>query len=199
MAATLFLVRHAAHIHLNLRLSGRLADIPLSEAGRQQASALAIRLSRASLRHVFCSPLDRTRETADAIAAACGIGPAEVAEPLMEIDMGDWTGRAFDTFGDDPAWRAWNEQRGTARIPGGETMAEAQARIVGFMTEVAARHDGQAVALVSHADMIKAAVCHVLNLSLDDVGRFDIDPASVTQVVLGDWGGRVMRLNEGVE
>ena len=52
--------------------------------------------------------------------------------------------------------------------------------------------------MVTHSDMIKAAVCHVLGLDLGQMSRFDIDPASVTRVMMGDWGGKLLRLNEGV-
>lgn len=176
-----------------------MEGVPLSETGHAQAEALARRLAGCGVRQVYSSPLERTDATARAITAACGLPDPIGAEPLLEIDMGDWTGRPFAAFGDDPAWRAWNEQRGTARIPGGETMAEAQARIVSFMDLIARRHDGETVALVSHSDMIKSAICHVLGLPLDMMLRFDIDPASVTRVVMGDWGGKVVRMNEGVE
>lgn len=175
-----------------------MANVPLSEEGRVQAAALGRRLAAERVQHIFSSPLDRTIATAREIAGCCSLPEPEVAEPLIEIDMGEWTGREFGTFGEDPAWRAWNEERATARIPGGETMAEAQARIVSFMDDAVRRHDEQVIAIVSHADLIKAAVCHVLGLDLGKMGRFDIDPASVTRVVAGDWGARIMRLNEGV-
>lgn len=175
-----------------------MAGVPLSDEGHAQAATLARRLADEHVQHILCSPLDRTLTTARAIAESCSLPEPEIAEPLIELDMGEWTGRAFGTFGDDPAWRAWNEERATFRIPGGETMAEAQARIVAFMTEVARRYDGQTVAMVTHSDMIKAAVCHVLGLDLGQMSRFDIDPASVTRVVIGDWGGKILRLNEGV-
>lgn len=197
MAATLLLIRHAAHIHLDRKLSGRMAGVPLSEEGCRQAEALGRKLADAGVSRILASPLDRTMATANAIAQHCGLPEPEAAEALIEIDMGDWTGRAFGTFGDDPAWRAWNEERDTARIPGGETMAEAQARIVGLMKRLAASHDEQTVALVSHSDMIKGAVAHVLDLGLQRTGNFQIDPASVTRIVMGDWGGKVVRLNEG--
>lgn len=198
MAATLLFIRHAAHIHLNRQLSGRMPDVPLSDEGRAQAAALGHRLVDAGVGHIWTSPLDRTVATATQIAQTCGLPDPEPVDDLIEIDMGEWTGRAFGTFGDDPAWRAWNEQRGTARIPGGETMAEAQARIAGVIGRAVRDHDGQTLALVTHSDMIKAAVAHVLDLSLDRIGRLDIEPASVSRVVVGDWGGRVMSLNEGV-
>lgn len=191
MTATILLIRHAAHVDLDRRLSGRRAGVALSEAGREQAAALGRRLTGRGIERVECSPLDRTRDTAAAIAQACDVPPPAPVEALIEIDMGDWTGRAPDGFGDDPAWRAWNERRGSARIPGGESMAEAQARIAGHLAML---RQGT-VAIVTHSDMIRAAVAHVLGLPLDRLLSFDIDPASVTTVVMGDWGSRLLSLN----
>ncbi|WP_374944996.1 histidine phosphatase family protein [Sphingomonas sp.] len=194
MATDFLLIRHAAHVHLDRLLSGRLDGVPLSAAGRDQAARLGARLARERVDRAMCSPLERTRETADAIAAACGLR-AEPVAALVEIDMGEWTGRAMAELDGDPAWDAWNARRGTARIPGGETMRQAQARIVGALGDVAREADGQTVAVVSHSDMIRAAVAHVLGLSLDHLLRFDIAPASVTRVVWGDWGARLVTLN----
>lgn len=198
MAATFLLIRHAAHIHLDRIFSGRMPSVPLSEAGRAHAARLGRSLAATRIDLVAHSPLDRTRETAAAIAAAQGHAPPLVSDPaLIEIDMGDWTGRRLDSFGDDPAWTAWNAHRGTARIPGGESMAEAQARIVGCLRSLAGCGQDRTVAVVSHADMIRAAVAHALGLPLDHLLRFDVGPASVSRLVWGDWGARVASLNEG--
>ncbi|MDP1026467.1 histidine phosphatase family protein [Sphingomonas sp. KR1UV-12] len=196
MTASVLLIRHAAHVHLDRCLSGRMPGVPLSEVGHAQAAALGAALADEGLTAVECSPLDRTRETAAAIASAAGLGEPRAAEALVEIDLGDWTGRAFGSFGDDPAWRDWNAHRGTARIPGGETMAEAQGRIVGYLEQIGRERSGETIALVTHSDMIRAAVAHVLGLSLDHLLRFDVGPASVSRVVIGDWGARLVSLNE---
>jgi broad specificity phosphatase PhoE len=201
--ATFLLIRHAAHIHLDRRLSGRMDGVPLSEAGRAQAAALArglaARLTDEPIDRIVCSPLERTRETAEAIAAACHLPAPEPVEALVEIDMGEWTGAAFEEL-HGPAWDAWNAERGTARIPGGETMAEAQARIVGWLTQTAAAQttdgNGACIALISHSDMIRGAVAFALDLPLDHLLRFDIGPASVSRIVVGDWGARLLSLNE---
>ncbi|MEA1082961.1 histidine phosphatase family protein [Sphingomonas sp. CD22] len=199
MTATFLLIRHAAHIHLDRRLSGRMDGVPLSDAGRTQAEALAralaARITDEPIDRIVCSPLERTRETAAAIAAACHLPAPEPVDALVEIDMGDWTGVAFEDL-HGPAWDAWNAERGTARIPGGETMAEAQARIVGWLTQTAAAQDGARIALVSHSDMIRGAVAFALGLPLDHLLRFDIGPASVSRIVVGDWGARLLSLNE---
>ena len=197
MATTFLLIRHAAHIHLDKLFSGRMPGVPLSETGRAQAARLGAVLASEPIDRIVHSPLDRTSETAVAIAAARGSAvPVAAAAGLIEIDLGDWTGRSWQDFGDDPAWRDWNERRGSARIPGGETMGEAQARIVGCLAALAREADGRTVAVVSHSDMIRAAVAHVLELPLDRLLSFDIDVASVTRIVWGEWGARLLSLNE---
>jgi broad specificity phosphatase PhoE len=197
MATTFLLIRHAAHIHLDKLFSGRMPGVPLSETGRAQAARLGAALASEPIDRIVHSPLDRTSETAVAIAAARGSAlPVAAAAGLIEIDLGDWTGRSWQEFGDDPAWRDWNERRGSARIPGGETMGEAQARIVGCLAALAREADGRTVAVVSHSDMIRAAVAHVLELPLDRLLSFDVDVASVTRIVWGEWGARLLSLNE---
>lgn len=197
MATTFLLIRHAAHIHLDKLFSGRMPGVPLSETGRAQAARLGAALASEPIDRIVHSPLDRTSETAAAIAAARGSAVAVAAAAgLIEIDLGDWTGRSWQDFGDDPAWRDWNERRGSARIPGGETMGEAQVRIVGCLAALAREADGRTVAVVSHSDMIRAAVAHVLELPLDRLLSFDVDVASVTRVAWGEWGARLLSLNE---
>lgn len=197
LTATFLLIRHAAHVHLDRRLSGRMPGVALSDEGQAQARALGRGLRGERIDRIVCSPLERTRDTASAIAEACGLVAPEPVEALIEIDMGEWTGAAFGTLA-GPEWDAWNRARGTARIPGGETMAEAQGRITGYMRAVAAAQDGAVVALVTHSDMIRAAVADTIGLPLDHLLRFDVAPASVSRLVIGNWGGRLISLNERV-
>jgi broad specificity phosphatase PhoE len=80
--------------------------------------------------------------------------------------------------------------------PGGEGMADAQSRIVSHMQDMAQANDGTTIAMVTHCDMIRAAVAWILGLSLDNLLRFDVDPGSVTRLVMGDWGAILTGLNE---
>ncbi|MGI4733495.1 MAG: histidine phosphatase family protein [Janthinobacterium lividum] len=197
MTTTFLLVRHAVTADVDLRLSGRRPGVALSEAGRAQAAALGAGLAGAGIDAIVASPLDRTRETAEAIGWAAGVA-VSTDDAALEIDVGDWTGVGFSQLAGDPRWQAWNDERATARCPGGESMVEVQARIVGLIRRLAAGGAGRTIALVTHADLIRAAVCDVLGLGLANIHRFDIDPASVTRVVAGDWGARVLRMNERV-
>jgi probable phosphoglycerate mutase len=191
----LFLVRHAAHDLVDRALCGRMPGVRLGEHGRAQAERLAMRLSRESVVAVQSSPLERARETAEPIATRFGLG-VEVADALSEIDVGEWSGRPFDELRDDARWALWNAARSVTRAPGGETMLEVQARAVAHLEALRSRFPDLGVVLVSHADVIKAALAYCLGLSLDSLQRFEIAPASLSIVEIGDWGAKVLSLNE---
>ncbi|MBY5346499.1 histidine phosphatase family protein [Rhizobium leguminosarum] len=196
MTVTFFLVRHAAHDNVGNFLAGCTAGISLGEAGRSQVQRLGQRLRREDITEIYTSPRERTRETAEGIASACGLSLPQTDNALDEVNFGDWSGKTFEVLNDDPLWRRWNTTRSLTRTPGGETMLDVQTRIFGLMESLASGDDKNRIALVSHADVIKAGVSHVLGLPIDAWPRFDIAPASVTTVVIGDWGAKVMTLNE---
>jgi probable phosphomutase (TIGR03848 family) len=197
VAATVFLVRHAAHDRVDRVLCGRMPGVGLGEAGRRQAEALAQRFAGVGVDAVWTSPLQRARETAEPIAARLGLR-ARASDALCEIDFGAWTGQGFDALRDDPRWRRWNEARGSERPPGGESMAEAQARASAEVERARAEHPDGRVVLVSHGDVIKAVLAGVLGLPLDAHARFEIAPASVSALAVWDGGGKVLSMNEAV-
>lgn len=176
-------------------LSGRRRDVALSAEGLEQAEIVADLLSVEPIAAVHSSPRERAYYTARQIADAHEL-KVEISESLDEIDFGDWTGRSFDELEGDPAWSEWNEARGTARPPGGESMAEAVARAAAALEVIAAEHPGASVVCVSHCDIIRGVIAHHLGLPLDHLLRLDVDPASVSRVALGSWGARIMTVNE---
>jgi ribonuclease H / adenosylcobalamin/alpha-ribazole phosphatase len=208
----IYLVRHGSHGDVGVRLTGRGGG-GLTDAGRAEAAAAAAVLAGRGVAAIWSSPQARTRETAAIVGAACGV-PVRIADALDEIDFGDWTGRRFDALAGDPAWDAWNARRGTAMPPGGETMAAATARAVRFVEELASHHplaSGEVgkrvstsldtngavgpVACVSHCDVIRGVVAHYLGLSLDNLLRFEIAPASITTLDLWPGGATLVELN----
>jgi probable phosphoglycerate mutase len=192
---TLLLVRHASHGLLGRTLAGRMPGVSLSEAGRAEAERVAALLAGRGVTRVIASPLERTRETAAAIAARAGLS-VEVADEIVEIDCGAWTGADLAKLPEDPRWHRWNRERATCRVPGGETMAEVQARALGLVARLAAGPGEARVALVTHSDVVKAVAMAALGLSLDRHDHLTVDPASVTTLhVFGDYM-RVVRLNE---
>ena len=129
------------------------------------------------------------------MASATG-APVTVSDALDEIDFGDWTGAEFAALDGQPQWDAWNASRSTARVPGGESMDEAADRIAAHVETLASTRAGERIALVTHCDMIRALVARTLGLSLDNLLRFEIGPASLSRLEAGVWGARVLSLNE---
>lgn len=194
MAAIIHLVRHGAHADAGRVLTGRGGDDGLAPAGAAQAAWAADRLAAQSIVRVETSPQRRTRETADVIAAACGVQPI-VAARLDELDYGRWTGRVIAELEGDPDWAHWNVARSQARTPGGERMTDAVARAVTHLDALGAEDWPGAIVCVSHSDIIRGVVAHYLGLSLDRMLAFDVDPGSITSLVVGDWGGQLLSLN----
>jgi probable phosphoglycerate mutase len=197
VTTTFFLVRHAAHDRVGSILCGRMAGVTLGDAGKAQARRLSERFARENVACLLTSPLERAVETAEPIAARIG-EPAQISEAITEIDFGAWSGMSFEALAQDPRWTAWNGARSVSRPPGGESMLEAQGRIVGALADLRDRHPGRSVLLVSHSDVIKAALLYHLGMSLDSYARIEIEPASISTLVVGDWGSKVLRLNEVV-
>ncbi len=172
--------------------------VGLGDAGRGEAARVGAHLANANVRAVYSSPLQRTCETAGVIADRLGL--AVTLEPdLVEIDLGEWTGLSFDALAADSRWRTWNTRRSLARPPGGESMGEAQMRAVRAVETIRAAHPDETVAAVSHSDIIKAVLAHYLGLNLDFLQRFEIEPASISILMVGDWGAKVLRINEGAK
>ncbi|WP_201859660.1 histidine phosphatase family protein [Microvirga soli] len=197
MTTTFYLVRHAAHDRVGTVLCGRMPGVHLGTLGKAQAERLAERFATETIASIHTSPLERAVETSEPIATRLG-QPLEICEGIAEIDFGAWSGTSFEALAQDPRWSVWNNARSNSRPPYGETMLEAQARIVAVLEKLRSRYPDRSVILVSHSDVIKAALLYHLGLPLDAYGRFDIEPASISTLVVGDWGSKVLRLNEVV-
>jgi broad specificity phosphatase PhoE len=195
LTANLFLVRHGAHGDLGRVLTGHGGGVPLTDAGRAQAAAVAARLSRERVRAIHTSPRERAVETAEIIASHVGV-PVKIVEALDEIDFGRWSGRSFDDLAGDPAWDAWNARRGSTCPPGGETMAAAVARARSHVATIGQEGDSGGVVCVSHCDIIRGLVADALGLPFDNLLRFNIDTASLSTLLVGSWGSHVVTLNE---
>ena len=178
---TFLLIRHAAHGLLGKVLAGRMPGVSLSEQGQTQAEELSRALGRLPVSALYSSPMQRCRETAQCLATQLEI-PVQVECNVQEIDFGNWTGASFDSLRTDEVWNEWNAARSRTRAPGGETMAEAQGRLIATLERWSRQHDGETVAVVSHGDLVRSVVLHCRGESLDDILSFEVDPASVTVV-----------------
>ena len=189
------LVRHGHTPTTGKLLPGRAPGLHLSETGQAQAKAAGERLAAVpKVEAIYASPLERTKETAGAIAAARGM-KVKLDRGLLEADIGAWTGLDFKTVRKAPEWKTVHRYPSGFRFPGGESFVEMQARIVAALERLRTAHPGHTIVAVSHADVIKAAVAHALGTHLDLFQRIVISPCSVTAIAYSDGGPTVMSVN----
>jgi probable phosphomutase (TIGR03848 family) len=194
-ATTVLLVRHGQTDWIGQRIAGRQPGVHLNAFGIAQAARLPARLEGLPIHAIYSSPLERTRETAAPLAAARGLDVRECGEAI-ELGFGEWTSRPFSDLEADRQWRRFNHFRSFARAPGGELMPEVQTRIVRAIERLRAAHPGESAVLVSHGDVIRAAVAYFLGVPLDLFQRIEIRPASVSRVRLCDEGVLVLGVND---
>lgn len=177
---TFLLIRHAAFDGIGRIIKGRAPGVRLNPAGQSQAASLAVRIADAGIVAVYSSPLERAMETAAPIAGRVGV-PVVTMDAFAELDWGLWTGRAVEQLRGDPEFERFNRLRGSTRIPGGELMLEAQARAVHAIEEIRLTEPANgAVAVVTHADIVRAVLCQYLGMPLDHLLRLEVDAASVS-------------------
>jgi probable phosphoglycerate mutase len=191
---TFLFIRHAATSMLNRALAGRMPGSHLTRAGKEQAKYLAEQLAGVPIASIYCSPLERACETAEPLAKQLG-QQIITTDEITEIEFGNWTGHSFRELMTDQKWKYFNSFRSGIRIPGGEMMLEVQARVVSCLEKLRAAYPNDIVAIVSHADVIKAAITHYAGTPVDFFQRVEIYPASVSVVAVNDYGPVILRLN----
>ena len=191
----LVLVRHAVTAQTGPVLSGRTPGIDLSDRGREQAKALGERLAELPVAVVYASPIERTSQTAAAVAEHHGLA-VQPLPGVLEADYGEWTGGKITDLAKTDLWKTVQRAPSRARFPGGESLAEMQTRMVSALEEVVARHPGELVVVVSHADPIKAAIAHYTGVHLDLFQRIVVSPASVTVFALTEHGAALVKCND---
>lgn len=189
------LVRHAVTSETGSVLSGRLPGVALSDRGRIDARRLADMLADHELAAVYSSPIRRCRETARLIGDVHGLTPI-TERRFIEADYGRWSGRQLRDLSRLKAWQRLMTAPARFRFPEGETLTEVQIRAVAGLEDLAAAHGDQKVVVVSHADVIRALLCHYLGTPLDLIHRLHVGPTSVSMVELdADGGVRVPVVN----
>lgn len=167
------LVRHCQTDRNRDGLVQGRADPPLNDTGRQQARRLAEALAGASVDAVYSSPLTRAMETAAVIAERHG-RDVQPEPALIELDVGHMDGltgaqmrERFPGFLE--SWLTGPDT--TLRLPGGESLEEAQERAWAFLEAVVARGDVENVVCVSHNFVLLSVICRALRLPLTRVTR----------------------------
>ena len=193
---TVLLVRHGRTPTTGAVLPGRKPGLHLSDEGRQQADRVAERI--AALKQppvaVYASPLERTKETAAAVAKALRLR-VRTDRGLLECDMGRWTGGSLKRLARTKEWAKVQRWPTGFRFPGGESFGEMAVRATDAVLGLVDAHPGETVVAVSHADPIKAVAATAVGAPLDLFQRLVVSPCSVTAILYGPGGPHVLCVN----
>jgi broad specificity phosphatase PhoE len=192
----LYLIRHG---ETDYNASGRIQgwlDVPLNEAGRRQARAIAARLAAKPIAHIYASPLARAADTARTVAIAIGI-ELSFDDRLREYNMGDWQGLTGDEItAQTPAFLDVEHNE----IPGGETAAQMHVRVANFLGDVIARHSNgngrERIAVVSHGGTLGAMLGVMLGMTVRRRQPFTFGNVSLTEVMWEGARWKVRTMND---
>jgi probable phosphomutase (TIGR03848 family) len=196
---TVILLRHGrTTANTSGVLAGWTPGVLLDETGAAQVRAVGERLAKVPLAAIVSSPLERCRQTADAVAEGRDL-EVQTDDRLGEARYGDWTGRTIKELVKEPLWRVVQQHPSAAVFPGpeGEGLAQTQTRAVAAVREWNAKLGPNAVWLAcSHGDVIKAILADALGLHLDQFQRIVVDPASISVVTYTETRPFVVRMND---
>ena len=194
----LFLVRHGETESNRLGLALGRDDVPLNERGLWQAERLGRALAPEPLAAVYSSPLRRTLDTARAVASPHGVD-VQTEERLVEMDIGEADGLTFEEVRSrfPGLLEAWVSDKGpTQAMPGGERLLDVQERAWSAIADLAARHNEETVAAVTHNFVILTLLVRVLGLDLVQFRRLRHSVGAVSVLDTRPKRFTLVRLND---
>ena len=198
-ATRLFLVRHGAtQLTAEDRFSGS-AGVDLSDEGRRQVERLRDRLAHERIAAVYSSPLGRTLETAEILAAPHRLSPLR-RDGLREIGHGRWEGltrhEVETRFPEEYA--SWEADPFTFAPESGESGVGVLARALPVLREIVVGHQGQNVLVVSHKATLRLLLSSLLGFDARGYrDRLDQSPACLNVVDFKDpVRARLMLFND---
>lgn len=194
VVTTFLLIRHGVTDITGKILTGRLPGYHLNAEGRAQADAVRDRHAASNISAIYCSPLERAIETATPLANHLKL-PIQNCEAFNEVDYGQWSGMDFSQIQALEDWSRFNQHRGSARPPEGESILDLQHRTLPELRNLCDLHAGSTIAVFSHGDPIRATLLACLGMSGDFVHRLQVAPGSTSVIEMQDGEWRVMRIN----
>lgn len=168
--AEFWLVRHGqTDWNLEGRLQGQL-DVPLNETGREQARQLAASLRGKRFDAIYCSDLQRARQTAEIIAQVVNL-PIRLDKRLREISQGQFEGMLFSevVMKFENALADRSRDPVYSRLPEGESVAEVAARVRDCIDEIACLGNHEPVIVVSHGLALATILCQARPFPMETV------------------------------
>ena len=184
---TIFLLRHGETLwNKERRIMGRL-EIPLNRMGALQARRVAKIAPLLEIDAIYSSPLKRAVQTAYILSKGSDL-PVKIDPDLTEFAFGRWEGWEFQKLIKDKTYRRFLKDPLNTSVPGEETIRDVQKRGLKALRRAVKEFPKGRLLFVSHGDVIRAIVCHYLQLPLMEFRRLRIDNGSLTAFeVNGQW------------
>lgn len=198
MPLKLYLVRHGETTFSQTGGYCGVLDIELTEAGQAMAQAFADHYKNLPWEAIYCSPLQRTRATAQPMVEATGL-ELQLREGLREANFGDWEGKSkaevnaqlgedYLNWMTEPAWNPPTR---------GETAVQIANRAMAVIAEIEEKHRDGNVLVFSHKGTLRIILCSLLGI---DLGRYrdrlDYPAASLSVVSFGKYGPLLERMGD---
>ncbi|MBI4785521.1 MAG: histidine phosphatase family protein [Chloroflexi bacterium] len=173
------------------------ADIPLNETGKTQAQKIAARIAGEKIDVLYASPLQRTLQTAQSIAETHQL-EIQKSDALLDLDVGALEGLTVDEARQafPEVIDKWLNAPGHVKFPKGDSLRAVRTRAEKLLDELAAQHDGQTVALVSHRVVCHVVLCLALDMKLDALWNLKQDNGCINRFDKTEHGYVVTLLNE---
>lgn len=188
----LVLLRHGEITGFENRYLG-VTDAHLSVKGVEQGVRAADSLSLTNFDNIYCSPLERCRETLKLLKQKEYV---VYDERLTEVNFGLWEGKTFSEInGQYPEIvKKWAEGDPEFGFPEGDTIKNFRNRISDFAQHLYSS-EGQNLLIVTHGGVIRHLICALLNISLENYLYFKIDYCKFVLLELYSEGGVLTGLN----
>ena len=151
------------------------ADVPLTEVGQQQARLLAESAVDKGIDVILSSPLQRARQTAQAVSDAIGV-PVQIDDRLIEMDFGTYDGTS--RFGEE---FQWVRSQMPTRFPGGESGFDLAYRVYSLLYEIREKYADKTVLLVCHNCVCRMVRSFFVNMSTEEYGNYHAPNAQLVE------------------
>ena len=201
----LILIRHGeTYWNDERRIQGGDSDIELNDTGLEQVRKLAAFLENEPITAIFSSPLQRATATAKVIASHHQL-PVEIDQGLRELRVGELEGMSVSNLSTtfSQFLMQWWQDRGTMKLPNGESLVELQQRAWKVIESLLERHKTSpehskdaTVVVVSHYFVTLVIILKALDLPLDFFTKFKLDLGGVSILEFRDYGVRLLTFND---
>jgi len=180
----IIIVRHGETVWNTADIFRGRVPIGLSEQGLKQAEKLGEYLSRKKIKAIYCSPLQRALQTAEAVALRQHV-TTQPLEDLTDLNFGKWEGVSVQQVKTEypEIYQLWREKPHLAKIPEGESLLTARNRAMKAVHKIIAENQEGAVVIVTHRVITKLLESDLLGLDESHFWNIDQDTCGVTTFI----------------